>query len=161
MLSKEETKFFQFQESTKMKKLILLLSFVVSSFVSFSQNDESTIYKVFKTEFYIYNEDSEKWVIQSKNDVDITMVSYKNVINIQAKTPTLFRIDKLSEKSIGGGDKDYYGVRVNALECVDMKKCVIDLFRLSDPTSKTFVLSVIFDNETLGKINLRYYSFLE
>lgn len=161
MLSKEETKFFQFQESTKMKKLILLLSFVVSSFVSFSQNDESTIYKVFKTEFYIYNEDSEKWVIQSKNDVDITMVSYKNVINIQAKTPTLYRIDKLSEKSIGGGDKDYYGVRVNALECVDMKKCVIDLFRLSDPTSKTFVLSVIFDNETLGKINLRYYSFLE
>jgi hypothetical protein len=158
MLSKEETKFFQFQESTKMKKLILLLSFVVSSFVSFSQNDESTIYKVFKTEFYIYNEDSEKWVIQSKNDVDITMVSYKNVINIQAKTPTLYRIDKLSEKSIGGGDKDYYGVRVNALECVDMKKCVIDL---SDPTSKTFVLSVIFDNETLGKINLRYYSFLE
>lgn len=144
-----------------MKKLILLLSFVVSSFVSFSQNDESTIYKVFKTEFYIYNEDSEKWVIQSKNDVDITMVSYKNVINIQAKTPTLFRIDKLSEKSIGGGDKDYYGVRVNALECVDMKKCVIDLFRLSDPTSKTFVLSVIFDNETLGKINLRYYSSLE
>lgn len=144
-----------------MKKLILLLSFVVSSFVSFSQNDESTIYKVFKTEFYIYNEDSEKWVIQSKNDVDITMVSYKNVINIQAKTPTLYRIDKLSEKSIGGGDKDYYGVRVNALECVDMKKCVIDLFRLSDPTSKTFVLSVIFDNETLGKINLRYYSFLE
>ena len=144
-----------------MKKLILLLSFVVSSFVSFSQNDESTIYKVFKTEFYIYNEDSEKWVIQSKNDVDITMVSYKNVINIQAKTPTLFRIDKLSEKSIGGGDKDYYGVRVNALECVDMKKCVIYLFRLSDPTSKTFVLSVIFDNETLGKINLRYYSSLE
>ena len=143
-----------------MKKILILLSFILCSFFSFAQSEESTVYNVFKTEFYIYDEESEKWVLQTQNDVNISMVSYKNVINIQAKTPTLYRIDKLSEKNIGGGDKSYYGVRVNALECVDMKKCVIDLFRLSDPTSKTFVLSVIFDNETLGKINLRYYSIL-
>ena len=143
-----------------MKKFLILLSFIFCSLFSFSQSEESTVYNVFKTEFYIYDEESEKWVLQTQNDVNINMVSYKNVINIQAKTPTLYRIDKLSEKNIGGGDKSYYGVRVNALECVDMKKCVIDLFRLSDPTSKTFVLSVIVDNETLGKINLRYYSIL-
>ena len=143
-----------------MKKILLLLSFIFCSLFLFAQSEESTVYNVFKTEFYIYDEESEKWVLQTQNDVNISMVSYKNVINIQAKTPTLYRIDKLSEKNIGGGDKSYYGVRVNALECVDMKKCVIDLFRLSDPTSKTFVLSVIVDNETLGKINLRYYSIL-
>lgn len=143
-----------------MKKILILLSFIFCSLFSFAQSEESTVYNVFKTEFYIYDEESEKWVLQTQNDVNISMVSYKNVINIQAKTPTLYRIDKLSEKNIGGGDKSYYGVRVNALECVDMKKCVIDLFRLSDPTSKTFVLSVIVDNETLGKINLRYYSIL-
>ena len=143
-----------------MKKILILLSFILCSFFSFAQSEESTVYNVFKTEFYIYDEESEKWVLQTQNDVNISMVSYKNVINIQAKTPTLYRIDKLSEKNIGGGDKSYYGVRVNAIECVDMKKCVIDLFRLSDPTSKTFVLSVIVDNETLGKINLRYYSIL-
>jgi hypothetical protein len=143
-----------------MKKFLILLSFIFCSLFSFAQSEESTVYNVFKTEFYIYDEESEKWVLQTQNDVNISMVSYKNVINIQAKTPTLYRIDKLSEKNIGGGDKSYYGVRVNALECVDMKKCVIDLFRLSDPTSKTFVLSVIVDNETLGKINLRYYSIL-
>ena len=143
-----------------MKKVLLLLTFILCGLFSFAQSEESTVYNVFKTEFYIYEEDSEKWILQSQNDVNINMVSYKNVINIQAKTPTLYRIDKLSEKNIGGGDKSYYGVRVNAIECVDMKKCVIDLFRLSDPTSKTFVLSVIFDNETLGKINLRYYSIL-
>lgn len=144
-----------------MKKVLLLLSFILCSLFSFAQSEESTVYNVFKTEFYIYQEDSEKWVLQSQNAVNINMVSYKNVINIQAKTPTLFRIDKLSEKNIGGGDKNYFGVRVNAIECVDMKKCTIDLIRLSDPTSKTFVVSIIFDNETLGKINLRYYSFLE
>lgn len=144
-----------------MKKVLLLLSFIFSGLFSFAQSEESTVYNVFKTEFYIYEEDSEKWVLQSQNAVNINMVSYKNVINIQAKTPTLFRIDKLSEKNIGGGDKNYFGVRVNAIECVDMKKCTIDLIRLSDPTSKTFVVSIIFDNETLGKINLRYYSFLE
>lgn len=143
-----------------MKKFLILLSFIFCGLFSFAQSEESTVYNVFKTEFYIYDEESEKWVLQTQNDVNISMVSYKNVINIQAKTPTLYRIDKLSEKNIGGGDKSYYGVRVNALECVDMKKCVIDLFRLSDPTSKTFVLSVIVDNETLGKINLRYYSIL-
>ena len=143
-----------------MKKFLILLSFIFCGLFSFAQSEESTVYNVFKTEFYIFEEDSEKWILQSQNDVNINMVSYKNVINIQAKTPTLYRIDKLSEKNIGGGDKNYYGVRVNAIECVDMKKCVIDLFRLSDPTSKTFVLSVIFDNETLGKINLRYYSIL-
>lgn len=143
-----------------MKKFLILLSFIFCGLFSFAQSEESTVYNVFKTEFYIYEEDSEKWILQSQNDVNINMVSYKNVINIQAKTPTLYRIDKLSEKNIGGGEKNYYGVRVNAIECVDMKKCVIDLFRLSDPTSKTFVLSVIFDNETLGKINLRYYSIL-
>ena len=144
-----------------MKKVLLLLSFILCGLFSFAQSEESTVYNVFKTEFYIYQEDSEKWVLQSQNAVNINMVSYKNVINIQAKTPTLFRIDKLSEKNIGGGDKNYFGVRVNAIECVDMKKCTIDLIRLSDPTSKTFVVSIIFDNETLGKINLRYYSFLE
>jgi len=144
-----------------MKKFLILLSFIFCSLFSFAQSEESTVYNVFKTEFYIYEEDSEKWVLQSQNAVNINMVSYKNVINIQAKTPTLFRIDKLSEKNIGGGDKNYFGVRVNAIECVDMKKCTIDLIRLSDPTSKTFVVSIIFDNETLGKINLRYYSFLE
>lgn len=143
-----------------MKKFLFLFTLIFLSFFSFAQSEESTTYKVFKTEFYIFNENSEKWTLESQNSVDINMVSYKNVINIQAKTPTLYRIDKLSEKNIGGGDKNYYGVRVNAIECVDMKKCVIDLFRLSDPTSKTFVLSVIVDNETLGKINLRYYSIL-
>lgn len=144
-----------------MKKFLFLFTLIFLSFFSFAQSEESTTYKVFKTEFYIFNENSEKWTLETQNSVDINMVSYKNVINIQAKTPTLYRIDKLSEKNIGGGDKNYFGVRVNALECVEMKKCVIDLFRLSDPTSKTFVLSVIFENETLGKINLRYYSVLD
>lgn len=144
-----------------MKKIAIILSLLFSVFFSYAQSEESTVYKIFKTEFYIYNENLEKWELQSRNDVDINMVSYKNVINIQAKTPTLYRIDKLSEKNIGGGDKEYFGVRYSALECVDMKKCTIDLVRLSDLTSKSFMFSVIFDNETLGRVNLRFYSILD
>lgn len=143
-----------------MKKLILTLAILISGLISFAQSNESTVYKVFRTEFYIYNEKIDKWVIETKNeDVDIDMVSYKNVINIQAKTPTLFRIDKDSEKNIEG--KDYFGVRVDAFECVNMNKCTIDLVRLTKSESKVFIFSVIFEDEKLGKINLRYYSTLD
>lgn len=129
---------------------------------SFAQTDESTTYKVFRTEFYIFNERSEKWVLETKNeDVNINMVSYKNVINIQAKTPTLYRIDKSSESNIGGGDKQYFGVRYDAFECVNMTKCTIDLVRLTNLDSKTFLLSVIFKDEVVGKINLRFFSTLD
>ena len=145
-----------------MKKILILLSFLFLTFQSNAQSEESTTYKIFRTELYIYNENSEKWVMETRNDdVNINMVSYKNVINIQAKTPSLYRIDKLSEKNIGGRDKDFFGVRYNAIECVDMKKCTIDLVRLSDLTSKSFIFSVVFENETLGKVNLRFYSTLD
>ena len=128
------------------------------SFSSYAQTDESTTYKVFRTEFYIFNERSEKWVLETKNeDVNIDMVSYKNVINIQAKTPTLYRIDKSSESNIGGGDKQYFGVRYDAFECVNMTKCTVDLVRLTNLDSKTFLLSVIFKDEVVGKINLRFF----
>ena len=145
-----------------MKKIMLLVSTIMLSLFCFGQNDESTTYKVFRTEFYIFNERTEKWDLETKNEkVNIDMVSYKNVINIQAKTPTLFRIDKTSEQNIGGGDKEYFGVRYDAFECVNMNKCTIDLVRLSDLQSKVFIFSVIYKDEVVGKINLRYFSTLE
>lgn len=145
-----------------MKKLILFLSFLLMYSVGFAQSSESTTYKIFRTEFYIYNESLEKWELKTRNDnLNFFMVSYKNVVNIQAKTPTLYRIDESSEEKIGGEDYEFYGVRYSAIECVDMKKCSLDLVRLNKMSSKTFLLSVVFYNETLGKVNLRYYSFLE
>ena len=143
-----------------MKKILLTLAVLISGFVSMAQSDESTVYKIFRTEFYIYNDRSEKWDLETRiDDVNIDMVSYKNVINIQAKTPTLFRIYKETEKNLEG--KDYFGVRVDALECVNMNNCTIDLIRLTKNDSKVFVLSVILNDKTLGKINLRYYSTID
>lgn len=145
-----------------MKKFIILLSFLLVCLISSAQSDESTVYKIFRTEFYIYNQNSQKWVLETKNDnVDIDMVSYKNVINIQAKTPTLFRIDNDTEQNIGGVDKEYFGVRYSAIECVNMNKCTIELVRLSNLESKTFIFSVILTDKVLGKINLRYFSTLD
>jgi hypothetical protein len=149
-------------KSKNMKKVLLSLFLLLIASFCFGQNSESTVYKIFRTEFYIYSQSEEKWVLQSRNDdVEIDMVSYKNVINIQAKTPTLFRIDKTTEESIGGGNKDYFGYRYAAIECVNMNKCTIDLVRLSDLSSKNFLFSVIFRDEVVGKVNLRYYSTLE
>lgn len=91
-----------------MKKIKLFLLCLLISLSVSAQSSESTVYKVYLTEFYIYNEITEKWILETRNDdVAIDMVSYKNVINIQAKTPTLFRIDKSSEEKIGGNGKNF------------------------------------------------------
>ena len=145
-----------------MKKLKLLILSLILSFSVFGQNAESVVYKVYLTEFYIYNQNTGKWVIETRNeDVEIDLVSYKNVINIQALTPTLYRIDKSTEQKIGGNGKDFFGYRYDAYECVNMTNCTLDLVRLSDIQSKTFMLSVIFFDSRLGKVNLRYYSTLK
>lgn len=145
-----------------MKKLLLTLLMILTFAVSYSQSTKSELYKIFRSEFYLYNTNTEMWELQTQNkDVDIDMVSYKNVINIQAKTPTLYRIDESSLENIGGGNKEYYGYRYKAIEYVNMTKCTIDIVRLYESTNNTFLFSVIYTDESVGKINLRYYTIKE
>ena len=85
------------------------------------------------------------------------MVTYKNVINIQAATPTLFRLEESSKKPIEG--KDFTGLSYSALECVEMRDCTVHIVVL-DENKNFFLFSVIY-NLKGEKVNLRFYAKLD
>ena len=137
-----------------MKKLIFALVILLALNIGYAQ--ESKTYVITQTEWYLYNEASERWELQTQNkSVSIDLVNYKNVINIQAKTPTLYRLDENSKKEING--KDWSGLRYNAIECVDMAKCTVDIIFLNSEGSDKFLFSVITEKDNY-KVNLRFYA---
>lgn len=141
-----------------MKKLLLLLS-LVATLISYGQSSSSTVYDVYTTQFYTYNTVSKKWILQTEHqDVSITMVFYGNSINIQAKTPSLFRLKDETKEFISGDG--FYGYRFEGLECVKGYACLVDYVYFNEDKTK-FAISIVYDDNTLGKINLRYYSTLK
>ena len=98
-----------------------------------------------------------KWTLEHQNlDVDIDMVFYNDAINIQAKTPTLFKLKTATKKSFKGDG--YYGISFEALECVEGKACTVDYVYETD-TPNAFMLSVTYKKNG-ENVNLRYYSTL-
>ena len=141
-----------------MKKLILILTTALSFSFSHAKENESTVYQVYQSEFYIYNKETEKWDLEARNkDVNISMVFYKDAINIQALTPTLFKVKTNTKKSISGNG--FVGYSFEALECVEERVCKVEYIYLLEYKDK-FILSIIHNDKTLGKVNLRYYSTL-
>ena len=141
-----------------MKKLILTLLTALTLTVANAQNDTSTVYRIYQAEFYTYNDRTEKWTLETQNtNVNFDMVFYKTSINIQAKTPTLFKVKAETKKFISGDG--YYGYTFEALECVEEKICKLD-YVYSTNNKNSFMLSVMFKDKVLGNVNLRYYSTL-
>ena len=139
-----------------MKKILIAILILISSFSTWAQ--ESKTYLVKTTEWYLYNETTEKWELQDRNtNLNIAMVTYKNVINMQAKTPTLYRLDEDSKEEING--ETYKGLRYSAIECVEMRKCTVD-FVVLDKSKTIFLFSVIMSLKG-EKINLRFFANLE
>lgn len=141
-----------------MKKIIklLILTFAFTSVYS----QESRTYKIKRSEMYIYNTFLKEWEQQSVNeDVSINLVTYKNVINIQAKTPSLYRLDEDSKERME--TPSLKGYKYRAIECVDMKNCLVDVLVSKEDENRVFVFSAVFDNEVLGKVNLRFFGYLE
>lgn len=137
-----------------MKKLIFSLAILLVSFVGYTQ--DSKTYLITTSEWYLYNETDERWELQTQNkSVNIDLVNYKNVINIQAKTPTLYRLDEDSKKEIKG--KGWSGLRYDAIECVDMVKCTVDIVFLASEGSDRFLFSAISERDGY-KVNLRFYA---
>lgn len=132
----------------------MLLIIVFSGLLSYAQ--ESKVYTANRTAWYIYNENTKDWDLQSENtDVNIDIVVFKNVINIQAKTPSLFRLDEDSKRQIN--TENLAGLRYSAIECVDMQKCTVDIVASKNTDSRVFVLLITY-NKDIGKVNLRYYA---
>ena len=132
-----------------MKKLLLALLTVLS--LAGNAQDSKT-YKIIQSEWYLYDEIKEEWKLQTQNkDVSIDLVVYKNVVNVQAKTPTLYRLDESSRRKITSGE--VVGYRYDAIECVNMEKCTVDIATI--PESDIFLFSVITKKDDYS-VNLRF-----
>lgn len=137
-----------------MKKLLFLMLIIASSIATHAQKKDVVVYKAYQTEFYTHSPSTDKWNLETKNeDVNIDIVFYKDVINVQAHTPTLFKLYKGSQKSF---DREtIYGVTFDAYEAVKEITCRVNYIYVKN--SNDFVLSVVFEDATLGTVNLRYY----
>lgn len=134
-----------------MKKTILAVFMALTIMATHAQ-DKSTVYQAYNTSWYLW-EDGE-WVQQTENkDVDISIVFYKNAINIQAKTPTLYKLKDGTKKSIN--ESKIYGQSFEALECVNEYNATVSYIYFREDNS-TFLLSILFKQD--GKsLNFRYY----
>ena len=73
-----------------MKKLIILLCFILSYFVSEAQE---TTYKAVATELYVWDKVQKVWDLNTKNsNTSIFVVVEKDFITFQAKSPSMYRI---------------------------------------------------------------------
>ncbi len=134
-----------------MKKTILAVFMALTIMATHAQ-DKSTVYQAYNTSWYLW-EDGE-WVQQTENkDVDISIVFYKNAINIQAKTPTLYKLKDGTKKSIN--ESKIYGQSFEALECVNEYNATVSYIYFRDDDS-TFLLSILFKQDGRS-LNFRYY----
>jgi len=133
-----------------MKKVLLLLTAIL---IIGALNAQVT-YKATRAEWHLLNERTQQWEPQVINeDVNISIVAYKDVINIQAQRPSLYRISNKQNNRIGG----FVGYRYDAFEYVDMKKCTVDLLKLEKDDSSIFIISIIVEEQ--GRyVNLRYFA---
>ena len=133
-----------------MKKLILTL---VTALL-FNLAGAQTTYKAARAEWHVYNEQTQQWEVQVINkDININIVSYKDVVNIQAQSPTLYRISNKKDNE----SEDFVGYRYDAVEYVGMKKCTLDIMKMKGDNSGIFVISIFIQDQG-NYINLRYFA---
>jgi len=133
-----------------MKKVLLLLAAIL---IIGALNAQVT-YKATRAEWHLLNERTQQWEPQVINeDVNISIVAHKDVINIQAQRPSLYRISNKQDNRIGG----FVRYRYDAFEYVDMKKCTVDVLKLEKDNSDIFIISIIVEEQ--GRyVNLRYFA---
>lgn len=134
-----------------MKKTLLAL-FMALTIMATNAQEKSSVYQAFNSSWYLY-EDGE-WVLQTENDdVDISIVFYKDAINVQAKTPTLYKIKAGTKKPIN--ETKIYGQSFEALECVNENNATVSYIYFREDKS-IFLLSIFLKKEGRS-YNLRYF----
>jgi hypothetical protein len=130
-----------------MKNIIISISFLLASLISFSQG----YYKATVTEMYTYNRNSEEWELYQKNsDTKITVVIEDKFISFQAKTPSMYRIYEGTKEPMN--TKSLKGYRYQAKDLKEEKIVKIDIV-VSEET-KLVIVSIINLDEGY---NLRFY----
>lgn len=137
-------------------KKTLLAFFMVLTIMATNAQEKSTVYQAFNTSWYLWTDG--EWVQQTENkDVDISVVFYKNAINIQAKTPTLYKIKRETRKVIN--ETKIYGQSFESLECVNENEATVSYIYFREDKS-LFLLSIVFKNDG-NTLNFRYYCKLD
>ena len=129
----------------------LFLSFLLL-FGSFFVNAQS-YYKATLTELYTYNAKEDTWDLYQKNsDVNITIVVEEEYINIQAQSPSFFKIILSTKQAIS--TTNFTGYRYVAKDLKKETYMKVDI--LNHKGSEYIVLSII-DNDT--GFNFRYFLY--
>jgi hypothetical protein len=138
-----------------MKKTFLAL-FMAFTIMATNAQEKSTVYQAFNSSWYLW--ENGEWVQQTENkDVDISIVFYKNAINIQAKTPTLYKIKRETRKAIS--ETNIYGQSFESLECVNENEATVSYIYFREDKS-LFLLSIMFKKDG-NNLNFRYYCKLD
>ena len=130
-----------------MKSLILAVVLSLSSLFVNAQN----YYKATLAELYTYNGKEDSWDLYQKNsDVNIVIVVEEEFINIQAQSPSFYKILLSTKEPINS--KSFVGSRYVAKDLKKETYLKIDI--LNHLTSDVIVISIV-DRD--GGINFRYF----
>jgi hypothetical protein len=130
-----------------MKTLLLSLLLVLNSLLVTAQN----YYKATLTELYTYNNENETWELYQKNsDVNITIVVEEEFINIQAQSPSFYKIVLSTKQPINM--TNFVGYRYVVKDFRKDSYIKVDI--MNHKTTNTVILSFV-DSE--GGVNLRYF----
>jgi len=103
---------------------------------------------------YVYDYTNEKWQLYSKySDLNIVIVVEKGYINIQAKSPAMYRVYEEGKERVN--TETIQGYRYKATD-KQGTLVTLDFLTSKDPESELVVFSII--NKVDG-VNLRYYAY--
>ena len=107
-----------------MKKLIFTIFALIVGVVSYSQD----VYKAYSTEMYTYNKDYKEWNLYEKNsDINIRIVVEEFFLTIQAKSPSMFKINQSSKEDVN--TENFFGYRYLAKDLKEDVYVTIDIVR--------------------------------
>lgn len=120
-----------------------------------SLSAQTDYYTCYSTELYSRLDVNKNWdLISTNKDSNIPIAVTKNVIQINAKSATTFKINSTNYKDFD--NESLSGRRYSAYEVVNQKDCYIDLVRYKE--KDILLLSVVYFNEGT-QFNLRYYIY--
>lgn len=130
-----------------MRALLLTLVLTLSSLFLNAQN----YYKATLTEMYSYNNSTKSWDLYQKNsDVNIVIVVEDEYINIQAKSPSFFKIYLDSKEPLN--IKTFTG---NSYVAKDLKKDKLVKIDILKYTNTNYIVLSIIDTD--DGYNLRFF----
>lgn len=124
-----------------------VLTSLLTVFVSFAFGQN--YYKAVQTEVHKKNTYTNKWELLDQNkNTSIDIVSENNLLNIQAQSPTMYKLYSLDKEEIV--HEKFNGYRYRATELKNDINCTVEL--LYHKETGYVIISVLYSD-----YNLRYF----